>query len=203
MRVIGTVGLPGSGKGVFATVAEELDVRVVTMGDVVREACRERGLDPDEHHGAVARDLRAEEGPGAIAERTLPEVESALAADDVETVLIDGIRSDVEVEHFEEAFGEDFTLVGIEAPYEVREQRIDSRGRGDANRESLRERDDRELGFGMGAALDRADVTVENTGTLEEFRDRVREILERERELERGGSPENGGRGGSGRDSER
>lgn len=178
MRVIGTVGLPGSGKGVFATVAEEYDIPVVTMGDVVREACRDRGLDPAQHHGQVARALRDEEGPGAIAERSLPLVEDALADDDV--VLIDGIRSDVEVDRFERAFGEDFTLISIEAPFDVRKRRIDSRGRGDADRESLRARDERELGFGMGEAMDRAERRVENTGTLEEFRDRVREILRQE-----------------------
>ena len=43
MRVIGTVGLAGSGKGEFATVAEETGVPVVTMGDVIRRECRGRG----------------------------------------------------------------------------------------------------------------------------------------------------------------
>lgn len=180
MRVIGTVGLPGSGKGVFATVAEELDIPVVTMGDVVREACRDRGLDPAEHHGRVAQELRAEEGAAAIADRSLPFVEEALDGSDV--VLIDGIRSDIEVEEFQRAFGEDFTLVSIEAPFEVRKSRIDARRRDDVDGETLRERDERELGFGMDAAMERADLRVENTGTIDDFRDRVREILERERE---------------------
>jgi len=176
MRVIGTVGLPGSGKGEVASVAEELGVPVVTMGDVVRQACRDRGLDPAEHHGRVARELRAEDGPAAVADRSLPLVEDALGESDV--VLIDGIRSGVEVEGFEEAFGDDFTLVSIEAPFEVREERIDARGRDNVDRESLRERDERERGFGMADAMDRADVRIENTGTLDEFRDRVRAILE-------------------------
>ena len=77
MRVIGTVGLAGSGKGEFATVAEELGVPAVTMGDVIRQACRDRGLDPAEHHGAVAQALREENGPTAIAEASLPHVEAA------------------------------------------------------------------------------------------------------------------------------
>ena len=72
MQVIGTVGLPGSGKGEAATVAREEGVPVVTMGDVVRAATRERGLDPAEHHGEVAQALREEDGPLAIAERSLP-----------------------------------------------------------------------------------------------------------------------------------
>ena len=177
MQVIGTVGLAGSGKGEFATVAEESDVPVVTMGDVIRAACRDRGLDPAEHHGEVARALREENGPTAIAEASLPHIETALET--AHTVLVDGIRSDVEVEVFEERFGDDFLLVSIEAPFEVRRCRLEERGRDDVDGgEALAERDERELGFGLGEAMDRADVTVDNTGTLGEFRRRVREVLE-------------------------
>ena len=178
MQVIGTVGLAGSGKGEFATVAEELGVPVVTMGDVIRAECRERGLDPAEHHGEVAKQLREENGPAAVAEASLPHVEDALA--DHDTVLVDGIRSDVEVAAFEERFGDDFTLVSIEAPFELRKERVTDRGRDrvDADGEGLRERDERELGFGLGEAMERADRTIENTGTLEAFRAQVREVLE-------------------------
>ena len=178
MGVIGIVGLPGSGKSEAAAVARELEVPVVTMGDVIRAECRDRGLDPAEHHGRVARALREEDGPGAIAERSLPVIEEALA--DAETVLVDGIRSDVEAERFEAAFGESFTLVAIEAPFGMRAARVDARGRdtpATEGGESLRARDERELGFGMGEAIERADVTVENTGTLEAFHDRMRTLL--------------------------
>jgi dephospho-CoA kinase len=178
MQVIGVVGLPGSGKSEAASVARDLDVPVVTMGDVIRAACRDRGLDPETHHGEVAQALRAEGGPAAIAERSLPLVEDALAESD--TVLVDGIRSDAEVDRFEDAFGDDFRLVSVEAPYETRRERLAERGR-DANAsdggESLRERDERERGFGMDAAMARADVVVDNTGTLEAFHDRVRALL--------------------------
>ena len=44
--------------------------------------------------------------------------------------------------------------------------------------ESLATRDERELGFGLDEALERADITIENTRSLEWFRDRVREVLE-------------------------
>ena len=180
MKVIGTVGLPGSGKGEAAAVAEEAGVPVVTMGDVVREECRRRGLDPADHHGEIAQRLREEDGPDAIAQRTLPPVREHL--DEHETVLIDGIRSAVEVERFREAFGDDFLLVSVEAPFELRRERVADRGRdnvdGDGNGEPLEARDERELGFGMGEAMDDADVTIENTGTLESFQERIRELLE-------------------------
>ncbi|MFB6352762.1 MAG: AAA family ATPase [Halobacteriales archaeon] len=178
MQVIGVVGLPGSGKSEAAAVAREAGVPVVTMGDVIREACRERGLDPASHHGEVATALREEDGPAAIAERTLPRIREAL--EDHDTVLVDGIRSAVEVERFAAAFGDDFTLVSIEAPFESRAERLTDRGRdtpAEEGGESLEERDERELGFGMGEAMDRADVVIENADSLEAFRRRVREFL--------------------------
>jgi dephospho-CoA kinase len=181
MRVIGTVGLPGSGKGEFASVAASAGVPVVVMGDVIREETRQRGLDPAEHHGQVASALREEDGPGAIAERTLPVVRDHLEESD--TVVIDGIRSDAEVERFEEAFGERFVLVSIEAPFDMRAERVGARGRdaSDGDGESLRERDQRELGFGMGEAMEQADLTIENTASLEAFRERARAIITGER----------------------
>jgi dephospho-CoA kinase len=178
MRVIGTVGLPGSGKGEAAAVAEELGVPVVTMGDVIRRECRDRELDPATHHGEIAKALREENGPDAIAQRSLPVIEEELSGED--TVLVDGLRSGVEVERFEEAFGDAFTLVSIEAPFELRAERVDDRGRDkseDEGGESLEERDERELGFGMGEAMDRADAVIENTDSLEAFRRRVRTLI--------------------------
>ena len=178
MKVIGTVGLPGSGKGEAAAVAREADVPVVTMGDVIRKACRDRGFDPAEHHGEMARTLREEDGPAAIAERSLPLIESELETSDV--VLVDGLRSDVELDRFRAAFGEDFLLVSIEAPFETRADRLLERDRDDSDvdREALREREERELGFGMGEVMERADVVVENTDSLSAFRGRIRAILD-------------------------
>jgi len=178
MHVIGTVGLPGSGKGEAATVAREDGIPVVTMGDVVRQETADRGLDPAKDHGTVAQALREENGPTAIAERSLPMIEDRLETHD--TVLVDGIRSDVEVDVFEEAFDDAFTLVSIEAPFDVRAERIDDRGR-DASAaeggEDLAARDERERGFGMDDAMDRADVVVENTDSLEVFHERIRSIV--------------------------
>jgi dephospho-CoA kinase len=180
MTVIGTVGLPGSGKGEAAAVVREEGIPVVTMGDVIRQECRDRGLDPAEAHGSVAVALREEHGPAAIADRSLPLIRDRLSEDDTDTVLVDGLRSGVELDRFEEAFGDAFLLVSIEAPAELRRERIDDRGRDKDETEGgegLEARDERELGFGMGDAMDRADVVVENVDSLEAFRRRIRTLL--------------------------
>jgi dephospho-CoA kinase len=194
MKVIGTVGLPGSGKGEAAAVAREAGVPVVSMGDVVRAACRDRGLDPADHHGEVARALREESGPAAVAERSLPLVEDALADSETGTVVVDGLRSPAEVTAFEDAFGDAFRLVSIEAPFEVRADRLERRGRdaSDTDRSALRDREEREREFGMGEVMAAADVVVENTGSLSALRERVREVLEVTDGDDAGGTREGG-----------
>ncbi len=179
MNVIGTVGLPGSGKGEAAAVAEAAGVPVVVMGDVIRAECRDRGLEPSEHHGRIAGRLREEEGDDAIAERTVPRVREAANDDESGAVLVDGLRSTVELARFREAFGDGFTLVAVHAPFQLRAERLGERGRddSDADREALRERDAREIELGLDETLDRADVEIDNTGSLSAFRDRVREVL--------------------------
>jgi dephospho-CoA kinase len=178
MRVIGTVGLPGSGKGEAAKVASELDIPVVTMGDVVRAETEARGLDPYTDHGAVAKALREEDGLDAIATRSLPMIESYLESYD--RVLVDGLRSDTEVEAFEDRFGDEFVLLSVEAPFEVRKERLSGRGRDTTEAdggEALRERDERERGFGMDDAMDRADLRIENKRSLEAFREAIHALL--------------------------
>jgi dephospho-CoA kinase len=188
-RVVGTVGLPGSGKGEAAAVAERAGIPVVTMGDVVRKETEERGL-PPEDHGTVARALRAEDGPEAIARRSIPMIERHLDTSD--TVVVDGLRSGVELDCFEEAFGDDFTLVSIEAPFETRAARLAERGRDltDEDREALLAREQRELDFGMDEAMARADVVIENTASLAAYRERIRAVLDVESESAEGDAAE-------------
>jgi dephospho-CoA kinase len=170
--------MPGSGKGEVAAVAREAGVPVVTMGDVVREACRDRGLDPAEHHGAVAQALRDEGGPAAVAAASLPHVERALAESDL--VVVDGLRSPAETERFRERFGDEFSVLAVEASFETRADRLAERGRDatDADRERLRDREAREVGWGMDEVIADADRRVENEDrSLDEFRAAVRRVL--------------------------
>lgn len=179
MTVIGIVGLPGSGKSEAATVARELGIPVVTLGDIVRQETERRDLDPAADHGQVAQALREEEGAAAIADRALPAIRDAHA--DHDAVVIDGIRSGPEVERFEDAFGGDFRLLAITAPDELRADRLAVRNRdsgAEDGGETLADRDERELGFGLREAMDRADLEIANDASLAAYREAVSEVFE-------------------------
>ena len=84
-------------------------------------------------------------------------------------MVIDGIRSGDEVKAFRKEFGKKFKLLKIESPFELRLKRIGERGRDNPEVETLGQRDDRELGFGLGDAMESAEMGIENIGTIEEL----------------------------------
>lgn len=177
MRVIGVVGMPASGKGEFSRIAQEAGIPVIVMGDMIRKEVREAGLEPnDTNFGATANRLRAERGMDAIAQLCVPEIRRL----DAPLVLVDGIRGDTEVALFRKNFS-GFTLISIESPFEKRLERIAARARSDdfTTADALRNRDERELGWGLGNALKQADINLKNEGTLDEFGNDVRHLLEK------------------------
>jgi dephospho-CoA kinase/pyruvate-formate lyase-activating enzyme len=176
MKVIGIVGLPASGKGEFARIASEMKIPVIVMGDIIRNEVKAKGLEPtDTNFGVIANRLRSELGMDAIAKLCIPEVEKQTAP----LVLIDGIRGDSEVKLFRKAFF-GFKLIRIDSSFENRLSRVASRGRSDDfhTDDELHNRDERELGWGLGKALKQADVQIANNGTLEGFSVTVHALLD-------------------------
>ncbi|CAD7772482.1 hypothetical protein AIOGIFDO_01243 [Candidatus Methanoperedenaceae archaeon GB37] len=174
MKIIAFVGMPGSGKGEASRIAREFGVSVVNMGDVIREEAKRTGVDMA-HAGDLATKLRLREGSDVVARRCIPIIEEL----DTRLVLIDGIRSIDEVEAFKEAFGENFTLIAIEASFKERLSRILARKRADdpADESGVLSRDKRELEWGIGRAIKDADITIENNRSIDEFHEKVRELM--------------------------
>ena len=175
MKVIGVVGLPASGKGEFSKIAAEMGIPVVVMGDMIRNAVKTAGLEPtDANFGAAANRLRVERGMDAIAQLCVPEIRRQTTP----VILVDGIRGDAEVDLFRRTFP-GFTLIRIDSSSENRLVRIVSRARSDdvTSADSLRNRDERELSWGLGNALLQADIHLCNDGSLTEFSEAVHTLL--------------------------
>ncbi len=175
MQVIGIVGLPGSGKGECSRIAEEMNIPVVTMGDVIRNEVKKAGLPPlDSYMGETARRLREKNGDGAIAMACIPLIREMKKP----AVLIDGIRGDAEVRVFADTFSS-FTLIAIVADTTTRLSRLQNRKRSDdcITLFDLSQRDARETAFGLLRALDMADITIENSSTLPVFHEKIRDLL--------------------------
>jgi len=176
MKIIAFVGMPASGKSEASRIAAEMGVPVIIMGDVIRKEVLKRGLEPnDSNTGMVATDLRKCEGMDAVSRRCVSQIRETGS----ELVVVDGVRGIAEVECFRQEFGKGFNLISIYAPIEIRFSRVQKRGRSDDMNsiEGLRNRDERELSWGMGEAIEASNVEIENKSTLEAFRKDVVEVL--------------------------
>ncbi len=178
IQVLAFVGAPAAGKTEAASVAKTLGIPIITMGDVVRAELRKRGLPlSDENAGKIASELRAQEGMDAIAKRCIPHIRAIAGKKAV--IVIDGIRGISEVETFKKEFGTDFTLVSVDAPLNLRYERIKTRGRGDDSLsiEEFKTREERENEWGLGEAMKNADTVITNTGSRELFKEQIEEIF--------------------------
>jgi dephospho-CoA kinase len=174
MKLIVTVGMPGSGKDELVGVARSIGLATLKMGDLVRTEASRRGIAPN---GSALSRLAAEErdkhGVAIWAQRALPKLTET-------KMLVDGCRSDAEVTCFRHQFGDLFVL-GIFSSPETRYERLRRRGRSDdgTNLQEFFERDQRELKFGIGSAFILADEILVNEGDLATFRATARATLQR------------------------
>jgi cytidylate kinase len=199
MKIIGFVGLPGSGKGEASQIAGQQGLAVVVMGDVIRQEAARQGLEPtDQNLGRIGNVLRASHGPDAVAKITFERAK----ASGKDVVVIDGLRSREEADFFR-ANADEFHLVEVCAPVEARLKWLAARGRPDDPGKSpaneggetdakiilpckepdslaaaaLELRECREMGWGMCEAMKIADLKLINDGNLNDFREDVKRLL--------------------------
>lgn len=180
MRVLGFTGMPGSGKSEAMEVAKARGFPVVRMGDLIWEEVERQGLPRDASNvGRVANAMRESHGKDVWAVRTVERVRRE--AKGHKLVLIDGIRSNHEVEVFRRELGHDFTLVAIHTDPDHRFDRMAKRGRADDSTDKtvLAARDEREMGWGIARTIALADQMLVNDGTLDAFRAKVAALLDK------------------------
>ncbi len=178
MKIIAFVGMPASGKSEASAMARTLNIPIVNMGEIVREETAKRGLLPtDENIGGTGTNLRKEGGMDVIARRCVPKIRSL----DSVMVVVDGIRNIEEINYFKQQFGFDFELIAIKTPFELRFARVKKRARSDdmCNMDELARRDEREKSWGLDKAIEKADITINNTNSLEKFHKEITEIFRR------------------------
>ncbi|MCD6511883.1 MAG: AAA family ATPase [Thaumarchaeota archaeon] len=172
--IVCITGLPGSGKSEAARALKELGFHVLNMGDVLRGLAKESGATLDDGSLAgFAKKLRKEMGPAAVAKLCIDRIPS-----DARLLVVDGLRSMDEFEEFKRV--SEAKILAIHASRERRFNFLKLRGREDDPKgwEDFIKRDERELGYGVARAIALADEVVSNNAlSLEEFRERVREVV--------------------------
>ncbi len=173
--VVGIAGMPGAGKGALRRIIQAMNYPVVMMGDEIRDEVNRRNLNPTpENLGKVMLQLRESEGPAAVAKRCIPKLKKTKG----KVVVVDGIRSLHEVEEFKKHFP-NFTLIAIQASPKTRYERLSRRKRSDdpESWETFIQRDQRELGVGLGTVIATADHLIVNEGTLTQLKKKTELLL--------------------------
>lgn len=175
MRVMGISGLPGSGKGLVSDMATARGAMIVNMGDIIRQEAKKRGETTKE----TSQNLRREHGEYIVAELTIKEIKRIIAEGFESSIIVDGIRSPYEVNLFKESF-EDFIVISVFANQKLRFERIKSRKRDDDTTDfnTFVERDQRELGFGIGDVISLSEKIIINESDLESYEKEINKFLE-------------------------
>lgn len=161
MKIFIIVGMPAAGKNIARDYAESNGIRYFASGDIVREAVRQRGLNPDaESMASVSTQLRGSDGLG-VTRRVL----AAALASGEDKVFMEGMRSWQEIELARDEAS--CVVVAFMAPRLLRLSRIIARGRSDDSASAFEERDMREIKYGAAAPIALADEYILNTSTME------------------------------------
>lgn len=177
MKILAFTGMPFSGKTEAVKLAKNRGIPIIRMGDMIWREVENQGLElSDKNVGLVASKMREKFGKNIWAKKTLEEIRSM---GEIEFIVIDGIRNIEEIDLFKNSLGKDFILIAIQAPEEIRYKRALTRNRRDDSKDltMIKDRDKRELNWGLGEVIASADIVVSNENSIDSFKKNINNIL--------------------------
>ena len=175
--IVCLTGMPGSGKSTIVSALKAMGLEALNLGDGVRAEAKRCNLEPSgDNLGKLMLELREKNGPGAIAELLTEPIKNSQS----KVIIIDGVRSTAEIEVLKNVGS--VKLLSIEASADTRYKFLSARGRSDdpKTREKFEERDNREIGVGLGETIAIADETIGNSDiTLDELTELAHKVIEK------------------------
>ena len=169
--------MPGSGKSTIVSALRAMGLEALNLGDGVRAEAKRRNLEPSgDNLGKLMLELREKNGPGAIAELLTEPIKNSQS----KVIIVDGVRATAEIEVLKNVGS--VKLLSIEASADTRYKFLSARGRSDdpKTREKFEERDNREIGVGLGETIAIADETIGNSDiTLDELTELAHKVIEK------------------------
>jgi dephospho-CoA kinase len=180
MKILGAIGRIGSGKdAVVDYLSDKYNLPTVSVGDMVREMAKEKGLSPTrENLEQIALKSIQKHGKEFFMNRVIKRTRKK----GWNRAGVTGIRTPDDVWYLKRKIGENFVLlhVLIEDPHK-RYKRLTRRGRqGDPQSwDDFLEQDRREEEtFYIKEAASMADCSIDNSGTLEDLHLQIDEIMQ-------------------------
>jgi len=182
MKVIGVVGLNGSGKDELVDyLHQRCGIPVLSAGEIARDIAAEEGVYPTRANlHDISQRYIAQYGEDYFMRRLIERIEER----QWEAVGITGIRTSADVRTLKGHFGEDFFLVHVEvSDPQIRYERTKQRGEArdpQTYEEFLQQDKTEEEIFHISKAIQHADVTINNNGSLEALHRKIKESVVQE-----------------------
>lgn len=183
-QVIAIAGMAGSGKSVVADFFVAQGYQFLRFGQVTLDHFIKKGLDPTEARQKIFREnMRKKHGMGAYAKLIIPKTDRLLKNG---AVVLDGLYSWDEYKILKKKYKNNFALVVVWAPPELRYERISKRKPG-KNDKALRShhftikeakaRDYAELeNLDKGGPIAMADYMINNEGSMKAFKEQIKKV---------------------------
>lgn len=175
-KIVAIVGMCGSGKSVASEYLENnLGYKKVYFGGVTMKKLQEANLEVNPENEKMMREkLRKDLGMGAYAKVLLPEIKELLKENNV---VLDGLYSWTEYKILIEEIPE-LKLISIVADKDIRYGRLTEREVRPLTNEEAKKRDLSEIeNIEKAPPIAYADYYIFNNGALEEYINRLNEIL--------------------------
>ena len=176
-KLYAIVGMCGSGKSIASDYLVSKGFNKVYFGGVTMDKLKEANLEVNPENEKMMREkLRSELGMGAFAIVLLPKIKECI--NNGNTVL-DGVYSYDEVKILKENFSE-LKIIAIVCDKDIRYNRLSIREVRPLTNEEASARDIAEVeNIAKAPPIAMADYYILNNGTIEEYKTRLEEILER------------------------
>jgi dCMP deaminase len=176
IMIIGLTGTNAAGKTTINDYLISKNFENHSLSDILREELSRSGLEHTrENLIHIGNELREKHGASVLADR----IKSKLSS---KNTVIDSIRNPSEVESLRQL--ENFFLIAVDAPVEIRYQRAISRKRIEnvTNIDEFIEIENREKSLDSNyqnivACMEQADFKIENNGELDELKEKVDNII--------------------------
>ena len=177
--IIGLTGTFGAGKGEVSKILMNLGYVYHSCSDVLRAELRTRGQpETIENLARLGNEIREKRGGGELPKRIIEIIRKR----GENKAIVDSIRTVGEVEELRKE--KDFVLLSIEAPIELRYQRVKRRGRhgDDLSYEDFRRLEEAQMngeGFrqNLKKCMNIADYKISNIGSLEELKESIETVV--------------------------
>ena len=175
-KIIAIVGMCGSGKSVASDILVDMGYEKIYFGGVTMDKLKEEGLEvtPDNERTMRER-LRKQYGMGAYATILLPKIKELSKK---ANLVLDGLYSWDELKILQDELGNKLTVIAIVVDKEIRYNRLEKREIRKLTKEEATKRDISEIeNLAKGGPISYADYYIFNNSTLEEYKERLNDIL--------------------------